>query len=64
MKKIRVIGHHLSDGKFALDAVATSNGQPLSENTLNTVYQVLRHVFGQDNVLIWDEGNWDEKVWA
>lgn len=64
MKKIHVIGHATPSGSFALQGVTTSNGTPASENTLNTVYQVLRAIFTDVRVLIWDEGNWDEKQWV
>lgn len=64
MKKITILGRRSGSGAYSLRTMATDNGEPVSENTVNTVYQVLRAVNMRSLILIWDEGSWDERQWA
>lgn len=61
MKKTTVFGHFTPSG-FSLSSVSSPGG--IDDNTLNTVYLALRGTHIDSNVLIWDDGNWDEKVWG
>lgn len=63
MRKITVLGHRNASGAFQLSTMATTNGLPATENTPNTVYQVLRAINIRSLILIWDEGCWDEREW-
>lgn len=61
MKKITVFGRFTPSG-FALSSMSSAGG--IGENTINTVCLALRGTHIDNNVLIFDEGAWDEKVWG
>lgn len=61
MKVLKIFGRYDDEG-FTF---RTMSGDAGSTDAYNTLMQVLRQGKGvQSDVLIWDEGTWDEYVWG
>lgn len=65
MKCIRVYYTDNVDGSMTVNAlVDAQSGQNVEYDDWNTLCNVLRLRHKNDNVLIWDEGKLEEKVWG